>query len=48
MYVRNIDKFILDGKIIIQNKNLSFTDRKEWEKLKILANTLIKDRKEEN
>lgn len=47
MYVRNIDKFILDGKIIIQNKNLSFTDRKEWEKLKILANTLIKDRKEE-
>lgn len=48
MYVRNIDKFILDGKIIIQNKNLSFTDRKEWEKLKILANILIKDRKEEN
>ena len=48
MYVRNIDKFILDGKIIIQNKNLSFTDRKEWEKLKVLANTLIKDRKEEN
>ena len=48
MYVRNIDKFILDGKIIIQNKNLSFTDREEWEKLKVLANTLIKDRKEEN
>lgn len=48
MYVKNIDKFILDGKIIIQNKNLSFTDRKEWEKLKVLANTLIKDRKEEN
>lgn len=48
MYVRNIDKFILDGKIIIQNKNLSFTDRKEWEKLKVLANTLIKDKKEDD
>lgn len=45
MYIRNIDKFILDGKILIFNKGLSFTDKREWEKLKVIANTLIKDKK---
>ena len=45
MYIRNIDKFILDGKILIFNKWLSFTDKREWEKLKVIANTLIKDKK---
>lgn len=44
MYIRNIDKFILDGKILIFNKRLSFTDKKEWEKMKVLAKTLIKDK----
>ncbi len=46
MHVKNIDKFIIDGKILIFNKNLSFTDKKEWEKMKSLANILIKDKKE--
>lgn len=46
MHIRNIDKFIVDGKILIFNKNLSFTDKKEWEKMKSLASTLIKDKKE--
>ncbi len=45
MYIRNIDNFILDGKILIFNKGLSFTDKHEWEKLKVIANTLIKDKK---
>ena len=45
MYIRNIDKFILDGKILIFNKGLSFTDKREWEKLKVIANKLIKDKK---
>ena len=47
MYIRNIDKFILDGKILIFNKKLSFSDKKEWEKLKAMAKLLISDKKEE-
>lgn len=41
MHIRNIDKYIVDGKILIFNKNLSFTDKREWEKLKNLAITLL-------
>lgn len=47
MHIKNIDKYILDGEILILNKRLSFTDKKEWEKLKNLAQTLIKEKQEE-
>ena len=45
MHVKNIDRFILEGKILILNKNLSFTDKKEYNKLKNIALKLY-DRKE--
>lgn len=37
MHIKNIDKFILEGKILILNKNLSFTDKREYDKLKNIA-----------
>ena len=43
MHIKNIDKYILDGEILIFNKKLSFSDKKEWEKLKTLAEFLLKD-----
>ena len=43
MHIRNIDKYILDGEILIFNKKLSFSDKKEWEKLKTMAEFLLKD-----
>ena len=46
MHIRNIDKYILDGEILISNKKLSFSDRKEWDKLTSLAETLLKDEEE--
>ena len=46
MHIRNIDKYILDGEILISNKKLSFSDRKEWDKLPSLAETLLKDEEE--
>ena len=44
MHIRNIDKYILDGEILIFNKKLSFSDKKEWEKLKNVAKFLITDK----
>ena len=41
MHIKNIDKYILDGEILIFNKKLSFSDKKEWEKLKSLAESLL-------
>lgn len=41
MYVKNIDKYILEGKILVLNKNLTFTDKKDLEKFKNLALKLI-------
>ena len=46
MHIRNIDKYILDGQILIFNKKLSFSDKKEWEKLKSLAEKLISNDEE--
>lgn len=46
MHVKNIDKYILEGKILIQNKKLSFSDKKEWEKLKSLAEKLLSNNEE--
>lgn len=46
MHIKNIDKYILDGEILIFNKRLSFSDKKEWEKLKSLALSLIDDKEE--
>ena len=46
MHIKNIDKYILDGEILIFNKRLSFSDKREWEKLKSLALSLIDDEKE--
>lgn len=43
MHIRNIDKYILDGKVVIFNKNLSFGDKKDWEKLKNIAFKLIEE-----
>ena len=43
MHIKNIDKYILDGEILIFNKKLSFSDKKEWSKLKSLALSLIHD-----
>lgn len=48
MYIRNIDKYILDGKIVIFNKGLSFSDKKDFEKLKNIAITLIKQEEKED
>ena len=44
MHIKNIDKYIIDGEILIANKKLSFSDKKEREKLKALAENLIKDK----
>ena len=44
MHIRNIDKYILEGEIVISNKKLSFSDKKEWEKLKTLAERLIESK----
>lgn len=41
MHIRNIDKYIIDGEILIFNKKLSFSDKKEWNKLKTLAESLL-------
>ena len=46
MHIKNIDKYILDGEILIFNKKLSFSDKKEWEKLKSLVLSLVDDKKE--
>ena len=46
MHIKNIDKFILEGEILILNKNLSFTDKKEYEKLKNIALKLYKGKEE--
>lgn len=45
MHIKNIDKYIIDGEILLFNKKLSFTDKKEWEKLTTLANDLLKNKK---
>ena len=40
MYIKNIDKYILEGKVLIQNKNLTI-NKMAYEKLTNMANTLI-------
>ena len=43
MHIKNIDKYILEGQILILNKNLTFTDKKENEKLKSIALKLLNE-----
>lgn len=41
MHIKDIDKHILEGKILILNKNISFSSKKDGEKLKSIAKKLI-------
>lgn len=44
MYIKNIDKYIMEGEILLLNPNLSFKDKKDYKKYLELALTLIKDK----
>ena len=46
MTVKNIDKYILEGEILILNKNLTFQDKNENKKLNTLALKLVEEEKE--
>lgn len=49
LYIKNIDKYIMDGEILVLSPNLTFRDKKDYEKLVELAKSLIKeDKNEEN
>lgn len=41
MFVKNIDKYILEGEILVLNKNLGFYDKKDLAKLKNICLSLI-------
>ena len=40
LYIKNIDKYIVDGEILVLNKKVNF-DKKEYNKLKTLAEKLV-------
>lgn len=40
MYIKNIDKYLIEGKILLFNNNLSL-DKNMWERLKNIATTLL-------
>ena len=40
-YIKNIDKYIMDGKILVLNKNLSFKDSRDYERLVLIAKDLV-------
>ena len=42
-YIKNITKYILEGEILILNKNLTFKDKKDYKKLINMANELINE-----
>lgn len=44
MYIKNIDKYIMEGEILVLNPSLSFKDKKDYKKYLELALTLIKDK----
>lgn len=41
MHINNIDKYLMDGKILISNNKLAFRDKKDLKKLDDLAKSLI-------
>lgn len=45
MYIKNIDKYIMDGEILILNNRLLFKDKNDLKKLELLAKTLIGEAK---
>jgi len=45
MYIKNIDKYLMDGEILVLNNRLSFRDRKDLHKLEVVAKTLIGEAK---
>ena len=46
LYIKNIDKYILEGEILFLNKNLSFRNGKDYKKFEELATLLIEDKEE--
>ncbi|HPE15243.1 MAG TPA: AAA family ATPase [Bacilli bacterium] len=47
MYIKDIDSLIMDGKIILLNKEVHFKSKKDFDKLKDMAVTLLNESKEE-
>lgn len=47
MHIKNIDKYLLEGQIVIFNKKLLFSDKKELEKIKSLAEKLLNNKEAE-
>lgn len=45
MYIRNIDKYIMDGEILMLNSKLSFRDKKDLNKYIEIAKKLIEEEK---
>lgn len=41
LYIKNIDSYIMDGKILILNKKLSYRDIKDYDRLMLIAKDLI-------
>lgn len=40
-YIRNIDKYVMDGKILTLNSNLSYKDYHDYERLVMIAKDLV-------
>jgi len=45
MHVRGIDEYIMQGKILMLNDKLHFTNKHDYEKFKTMANVLLEGRK---
>lgn len=45
MYIKNIDKYIMDGEILMLNNKLSFRDKKDLNKYMEIAKKLIEEEK---
>lgn len=43
MYIKNVDRYIMDGKILTLNNHLSFSDNKDYERLMNIAKDLVGD-----
>ena len=44
MHIKNIDKYILEGQIVIFNKKVLFSDKREMEKIRSLAEKLLSNK----
>ena len=47
-YIKNIDKYVLNGEILTLNKNIVRFNSSDIKNMNLLALSLIKDEKEEN